>query len=147
MNAADQKNIIELVMNSPGRGFSFLKVNSIAGAVVKRIGPRRPWSRTGPRKADRLAIGCHCAYLKFGATQPPRSQGLHWKKRQKQIQQLQTKHGKDRSLARQFPDLKVEQRTMPCTNGMRGSTARRAQPPGMKRFPVKEDMRAKFSGL
>jgi hypothetical protein len=55
MDAADQKNIIELVMNSPGRGFSFLKVNSIAGAVVKRIGPRRPWSRTGPRKADRAS--------------------------------------------------------------------------------------------
>ena len=64
------------------------------------------------------------------------SQGLRSKKRQKQIQQLQAKHGKDRSLARQFPDLKVEQRTAPCSNGMRGSTARRAQPPGMKRFPV-----------
>jgi hypothetical protein len=57
-------------------------------------------------------------------------------KRQKHIQQLRSKHGKDRSLVREFPDLKVEQRTAPCTNGMRGSTARRVQPPGMKQFPV-----------
>jgi hypothetical protein len=61
---------------------------------------------------------------------------VNWKKRQKQIEQLRAKHGKDRSLAREFPDLKVEQRTAPCSNGMRGSTARRAQPPGMKQFPV-----------
>ena len=61
---------------------------------------------------------------------------MHWKKRQKEIQRLREKHGADRSLARQFPDLKVEQRTAPCTNGMRGSTARRAQPPDMKQFPV-----------
>jgi len=33
---------------------------------------------------------------------------MHWKKRQKQIQYLQAKHGNDRSLAREFPDLKVE---------------------------------------
>jgi hypothetical protein len=61
---------------------------------------------------------------------------VHWKKRQKEIQRLLAKHGKDRSLARQFPDLKVEQRTAPCSNGMRGGTTRRAQPPGMKQFPV-----------
>ena len=61
---------------------------------------------------------------------------MHWKKRQKQIQYLQAKHGNDRSLAREFPDLKVEQRTAPCSNGMRGSTARRVLPPGMKQFPV-----------
>jgi hypothetical protein len=61
---------------------------------------------------------------------------VHWKKRQKQIQYLQAKHGNDRSLARELPDLKIEQRTAPCSNGMRGSTARRAQPPGMKQFPV-----------
>ena len=36
---------------------------------------------------------------------------MHWKKRQKQIQYLQAKHGNDRSLAREFPDLKIEQRT------------------------------------
>jgi len=77
------------------------------------------------------------AYFKFRSHPTAKeSQGLHWKKRQKQIQQLQAKHGKDRSLARPFPNLKVEQRTAPCTNGMRGSTARRAQPPGMKQFPV-----------
>jgi hypothetical protein len=34
---------------------------------------------------------------------------MHWKKRQKQIQYLRLKHGSDRSLAREFPDLKVEQ--------------------------------------
>jgi len=61
---------------------------------------------------------------------------VHWKKRQKQIQYLQAKHGNDRSLAREFPDLKVEQRTAPCSNSMRGSTARRVLPPGMKQFPV-----------
>jgi hypothetical protein len=61
---------------------------------------------------------------------------VHWKKRQKQIQYLQAKHGNDRSLAREFPDLKVEQQTAPCSNGMRGSTARRVLPPGMKQFPV-----------
>ena len=61
---------------------------------------------------------------------------MHWKKRQKQIQYLQLKHGNDRSLAREFPDLKVEQRTAPCSNGMRGRTARRVLPPGMKQFPV-----------
>jgi hypothetical protein len=41
---------------------------------------------------------------------------MHWKKRQKQIQCLQAKHG-------DFPDLKV-------------GTARRVLPPGMKQFPV-----------
>jgi hypothetical protein len=61
---------------------------------------------------------------------------VNWKKRRKQIQQLRAKYGKDRSLVREFPDLKVEQRTAPCTNGMRGSTARRAQPSGMKQFPI-----------
>jgi hypothetical protein len=61
---------------------------------------------------------------------------LHWKKRQMEIQRLQAKHGKDRSLARELPDLKVEQPTAPCSNGMRGSTPRRALPPGMKQFPV-----------
>ena len=61
---------------------------------------------------------------------------VHWKKRQKEIQRLLAKHGRDRSLARQFPDLKIEQRIAPCSNGMRGSTARRIQPAGMKRFPV-----------
>jgi hypothetical protein len=61
---------------------------------------------------------------------------VEWKQRRKEIQQLQAKHGKDRSLIREFPDLKVEQRTAPCSNGMRGSTARRVRPPGMKQFPV-----------
>jgi hypothetical protein len=49
---------------------------------------------------------------------------MHWKKRQMQIQYLQAKHGNDRSLAIEFPDLKVEQWTAPCSNGMRRSTAR-----------------------
>src|SRR5215469_3085524 len=62
--------------------------------------------------------------------------GVHWKKRRKEIQRLQAKHGSDRSLGREFPNLKVEQRTAPCSNSMRGSTARRVLPPGMKQFPV-----------
>src|SRR5262245_63029190 len=76
------------------------------------------------------------AYLHFGVADQGTESKVHWKKRRKQIQRLLAKHGKDRSLAREFPDLKVEQRTAPCSNGMRGSTARRTQPPGMKRFPV-----------
>ena len=75
------------------------------------------------------------AYLNFGSINTKESR-VHWKKRQKQIQYLQAKHGNDRSLAREFPDLKVEQRTAPCSNSMRGSTARRVLPPGMKQFPV-----------
>jgi hypothetical protein len=61
---------------------------------------------------------------------------MHWKKRQKQIQYLRAKHGNDRSLAREFPDRKVEQRTAPCSNGMWSRTGRRVLPPGMKQFPV-----------
>ena len=61
---------------------------------------------------------------------------MHWKQRQKEIERLRSKHGNDRSLARQFPDLKMEQRTAPCSNGMRGRAARRTRPPGMKQFPV-----------
>ena len=61
---------------------------------------------------------------------------MHWKKRQKQIERLKARHGADRSLIREFPDLKVEQRTAPCSNGMRGSTARRPHAAGMKQFPV-----------
>jgi len=75
----------------------------------------------------------HNAYLNVLIPQEIR---MHWKKRQKQIQYLQAKHGNDRSLARKFPDLKVKQRTAPCSNGMRGRTARRVLPPGMKQFPV-----------
>ena len=55
---------------------------------------------------------------------------MHWKKRQKQIQYLQAKHDIEAS-----PE-KVEQRTVPCSNGMQGRTARRVLPPGMKQLPV-----------
>lgn len=41
---------------------------------------------------------------------------MKWKKRQAEIQRLREKHGKDRSLARSFPDLSVEQRTAPTSN-------------------------------
>jgi hypothetical protein len=61
---------------------------------------------------------------------------VHWKKRQKEIERLRAKHGDDRALAREFPDLTIEQCSSPCTNGMRGSTARRPAPAGMKQFPV-----------
>jgi hypothetical protein len=82
---------------------------------------------------QRLAFSKRNAYLSVRISQENR---MHWKKRQKQIQYLQAKHGNDRSLARQFPDLRVEQRAAPCSNGMRGSTARRVLPPGMKQFPI-----------
>jgi hypothetical protein len=35
---------------------------------------------------------------------------MKWKKRAAELQRLREKHGRDRSLARQFPDLSVEQR-------------------------------------
>jgi hypothetical protein len=41
---------------------------------------------------------------------------MKWKKRQAEIARLRAKHGKDRSLARSFPDLSVEQRTAPTSN-------------------------------
>jgi len=50
---------------------------------------------------------------------------MKWKKRAKQIAELMAKHGKDRSLARAFPDLSVEQRTAPVSN--------RFAPPSLKK--------------
>jgi hypothetical protein len=41
---------------------------------------------------------------------------MKWKKRLKQIERLRMIHGKDRSFARSFPDLSVEQRTAPTSN-------------------------------
>ena len=41
---------------------------------------------------------------------------MKWKKRLKQIERLKLIHGKDRSLARLFPDLNVEQRTAPTSD-------------------------------
>jgi hypothetical protein len=41
---------------------------------------------------------------------------MKWKKRLLEIERLRTKHGLDRSLVRQFPDLKVEQRTSPTSD-------------------------------
>ena len=86
----------------------------------------------------------HSCCLPFGTSCLPEVQEaaivednrVHWKKRQKQIERLKARHGADRSLIREFPDLKVEQRTAPCSNGMRGSTASRPRPAGMKQFPV-----------
>ena len=86
-----------------------------------------------PQQGKVIAVGQRNVYLNVRISQENR---MHRKKRQKQIQYLQAKHGNDRSLAREFPDLKVEQRTAPCSNGMRGRTARRVLPPGMKQFPV-----------
>ena len=102
--------------------------------------PRKPLASRRDAQAGRGAEGLPHA-TQCLSTDPEilsHSQGntVHWKQRQKEIQRLQAKHGRDRSLGREFPDLKVEQRTAPCSNGMRGSTARRARPPGMKQFPV-----------
>src|SRR5262250_3951184 len=100
---------------------------------------RPPPCRGGHGRTPTGPLACHLrrsAYLKCAYSPTAKESGVHWKKRQRQIERLQAKHGKDRSLARKFPDLKVEQRTAPCSNGMRGSTARRAHPPGMKQFPV-----------
>jgi len=97
-------------------------------------------ARTRPRSEGSFTP----ASLPFGASCLPDVQEastveddrVHWKKLQKQIERLKARHGADRSLIREFPDLKVEQRTAPCSNGMRGSTARRPRPAGMKQFPV-----------
>jgi len=89
-------------------------------------------------RAPSLPLACpsaHRAYLIQKASTVEDNR-VHWKKRQKQIERLKARHGADRSLIRKFPDLKVEQHTAPCSNGMRGSTARRPRPPGMKQFPV-----------
>ena len=43
---------------------------------------------------------------------------MKWKKRLKQINELKAKHGKDRSLARPFPDLTVEHNVAPLSNRM-----------------------------
>jgi len=97
---------------------------------------QRAATRSGTAPAtSRLAIRNRVLMSTFGGADCQESR-VHWKKRQKQIQRLQAKHGNDRSLVREFPDLKVEPRTAPCSNGMRGSTARRARPPGVKQFPV-----------
>jgi hypothetical protein len=94
--------------------------------------------RARKARAPSLPLACpsvHCAYLIQKASTVEDNR-VHWKKRQKQIARLKARHGADRSLIREFPDLKVEQRTAPCSNGMRGSTARRPRPAGMKQFPV-----------
>jgi hypothetical protein len=99
-------------------------------------------SRHGSFDCDKGGVASHPSVTRFSHRNAYlhvrilRKTEMHWKKRQKQIQFLQAKHGNDRSLAREFPDLKVEQRTPPCLNGMRGRTARRALPPGMKQFPI-----------
>jgi hypothetical protein len=41
---------------------------------------------------------------------------MKWRKRAAEIARLIAKHGRDRSLARSFPDLSVEQRTVPTSD-------------------------------
>jgi hypothetical protein len=41
---------------------------------------------------------------------------MKWKKRAAEIERLKAKHGRDRSLARPFPDLSVEQNVAPVSN-------------------------------
>jgi hypothetical protein len=41
---------------------------------------------------------------------------MKWRKRAAEIARLISKHGKDRSLARSFPDLSVEQRAAPTSD-------------------------------
>jgi hypothetical protein len=41
---------------------------------------------------------------------------MKWKKRQAEIARLRAKHGNDRSLAHNFPDLSIEQRTAPTSD-------------------------------
>src|SRR5262249_14108856 len=92
-----------------------------------RIGPcekKQSRARTRPRSGGSFTV----ASLPFGTSCLPDVQEastvednrVHWEKRQKQIERLKARHGADRSLIREFPDLRVEQRTAPCSNGMRG---------------------------
>jgi hypothetical protein len=41
---------------------------------------------------------------------------MKWRKRKIEIDGLRAKHGRDRSLARSFPNLKVEQNTAPTSD-------------------------------
>ena len=41
---------------------------------------------------------------------------MKWKKRKAELERLRTKHGKDRSLARSFPDLTVENKCSPTSD-------------------------------
>lgn len=41
---------------------------------------------------------------------------MKWKKRLEELVRLRAKHGRDRHLARSFPNLKVEQRTSPTSD-------------------------------
>jgi hypothetical protein len=41
---------------------------------------------------------------------------VKWKKRAAELARLRAKHGKDRSLARSFPDLTVEHSVAPLSN-------------------------------
>jgi hypothetical protein len=43
---------------------------------------------------------------------------MKWKKRLEELIRLRAKHGRDRHLARSFPNLKVEQRTAPTSDRM-----------------------------
>jgi hypothetical protein len=52
---------------------------------------------------------------------------MRWKKREEELRKLRQKHGRDRSLARNFPDLSVEHRP-----GV-ASLSNRMGPPGLKK--------------
>jgi hypothetical protein len=54
---------------------------------------------------------------------------MKWKKRAKQIAELKAKHGRDRSLARSFPDLSVEHRpnVAPLSNRFDTPTLKKEQ--------------------
>jgi hypothetical protein len=66
---------------------------------------------------------------------------MKWKKRAKHIAALRAKHGKDRSLARPFPDLSVKHNVAPLSN--------RFGPPPLKqeKEPVQLDPKYTVSHL
>jgi hypothetical protein len=51
---------------------------------------------------------------------------MEWKKRKAEIARLKAKHGKDRSKARSFPDLKIEHNVAPLSNRLDHPTLKHA---------------------
>jgi hypothetical protein len=50
---------------------------------------------------------------------------MKWKKRAAEIARLRAKHGKDRSLARSFPDLTVDHHVAPLSNRISATALRK----------------------
>jgi len=113
------------------------------GLVYATCQLRPAASRHGSFDCDKGGVASHSSVTRFSHRNayldvriPPGKQKCTGRSARSRFNTFRRSTVNDRSLAREFPDLKVEQRTAPCSNGMRGRTARRVLPPGMKQFPV-----------